>query len=330
MKKSTLIVALFFLFFQVKAQTLLSENFDTSLSWTAVHTIGTSTNPGWTRETTGFNPTCDPFSGSGMVQFNSYSINAGNSYDLTSPVIAFAGGDYRVKFKMYRDDAYLTNVDKIDVYYNTTQTSVGGTLLGTINRSIDLAPSESSNGWYSYWFTLPANVTGDGYVSFLATSDYGTNIFIDQVEVEVLPSCVEPSALVTSNITATSVDLSWTENGNSLSWAIEYGPSGFTPGSGTTVTTNVYPYTVTGLLPATNYDFYIQSNCGATLSAWTGPKTCVTNCVAVSSFTENFDASIDLPTCWKSFGPNFSGYVQASSGASSLPDNLYLYGSSFS
>ena len=144
MKKITLIVALFFLFFQGKAQTLLSENFDTSLSWTSSHveTVGTSTNPGWTNETTGFNPTCEPFSGAGMAQFNSYSINTGNSYDLTSPAIAFTGGDYRVKFKIFRDDYdyYLTNVDKIDVYYNTTQTSVGGTLLGTIFRSKDLAP----------------------------------------------------------------------------------------------------------------------------------------------------------------------------------------------
>ena len=330
MKKSTLIIALFFLFFQGKAQTLLTENFDTSLSWTAFHTEGPSTNPGWTNETTGFNPTCEPFSGAGMAQFNSYSINTGNSYDLTSPAIAFTGGDYRVKFKMYRDDAYLTNVDKIDVYYNTTQTSVGGTLLGTIFRSKDLAPSESSNGWYSYWFTLPANVTGDGYISFLASSDYGTNIFIDQVEVEVLPSCLEPSALVTSNITSSSVDVSWTENGNSSSWSIEYGPTGFTPGTGTTVIAYVYPFTITGLLPATSYDFYVQSTCSASLSSWSGPKTCETNCVAVSSFSENFDVATDLPICWKSLGPNFSGYVQQSSGASSLPNDLYLDGNSFS
>ena len=46
MKKSTLIIALFFLFFQGKAQTLLTENFDTSLSWTAFHTEGPSTNLG--------------------------------------------------------------------------------------------------------------------------------------------------------------------------------------------------------------------------------------------------------------------------------------------
>ena len=330
MKKITLIIALFCLFFQGKAQTLLTENFDTSLSWTVGHPDGTSTNPGWTREIVGTTPTCSPFSGTGMARFNSYSVNISNSYDLTSPAIAFTGGLYRVKFKMYRDDGYLTNVDKIDVYYNTTQTSVGGTLVGTINRSIGLAPVESSNGWYSYSFTLPENITGDGYVSFLATTAYGNNIFIDQVIVEILPACVEPSALVTSNITSSSVELSWTENGSSASWSIEYGPVGFTQGTGTTVTATTFPYAVTGLSPATNYDFYVQSNCSTSLSSWAGPKSCLTNCVSIATFTENFDASTNLPICWKSMGPNFSGYVQESTGASSLPNNLYLYGSSFS
>ena len=108
MKKITFFVALLLTIFNSNAQIVTSENFDTALNWTVVHTVGTSTNAGWTRETTGSFPTITPFAGAGMARFNSFSINVINSYDLTSPAITFTGGSYRVNFKMYRDVGYAT------------------------------------------------------------------------------------------------------------------------------------------------------------------------------------------------------------------------------
>ncbi len=85
-------------------------------------------------------------------------------------------------------------------------------------------------------------------------------------------SCPAPSDLATSNVTSTSVDLSWTPAGNETAWNIEYGPQGFTPGSGTTVAATTNPFTVTGLTTATAYEFYVQASCGAgDVSSWTGP-----------------------------------------------------------
>jgi hypothetical protein len=244
-------------------------------------------------------------------------------------VISFTGGFYRVKFKMYRDDGYPTNADKIDVYYNTTATSVGGTLLGTIRRAISYSPVEAVNGWYSYNFNLPDNITGDGYVSFLATTQYGNNTFIDQVVIENIPSCIEPIAIVASNVTDTGIDLAWTEIGSATSWNIEYGPVGFTPGTGTTVIANTNPSTLSGLSPNTSYNFYVQSNCAPALSLQTGPITAATNCVAVSTFTENFDASTNIPACWKYLGSQFNGFVNASIDSPSLPNVFILNGNTF-
>ncbi|MBP5401516.1 MAG: gliding motility-associated C-terminal domain-containing protein [Bacteroidales bacterium] len=45
-------------------------------------------------------------------------------------------------------------------------------------------------------------------------------------------------------------------------YIIEYGPSGFTPGTGTTVLVNSTWYEVTGLIPNDTYDFYIWYDCG--------------------------------------------------------------------
>ena len=87
-------------------------------------------------------------------------------------------------------------------------------------------------------------------------------------------SCSSPSNLSTSNITDTTMDLSWTAGGSETIWNIEYGPSGFSQGMGTTlsgITSN--PLTITGLSELTTYDFYVQADCSGAISAWYGPVT---------------------------------------------------------
>lgn len=180
MKKITIF---FFLLLSTlsEAQIVASQNFDTTLGWTATSTTA------WSRRTTGTAPSCLPYAGAGMARFYSYNLSAGITARLTSPAITFAGASYRVKFKMYRDSGYETDADNIKVYYNTTGLA-GGTLLGTVNRSRALAPVVSEDGWYSYAFDIPGTVSGTGYVHFLGTSAYGNNIFIDEVTVEQIPA----------------------------------------------------------------------------------------------------------------------------------------------
>jgi hypothetical protein len=205
MRKITLLLTLFLIAIQAQGQVLLTESFDSALNWTVAHTAGTSTVTGWSRVTLGTAPSCAPFSGAGMARFYSYNIATGNSYSLTSPGITFAGASYRVKFNMYRDSGYSTDADKIRVYYNTTASSTGGTLLGTVNRSIALAPVETADGWYSYSFDLPANVTGVGYISILATSAYGNNMFLDNVVVsQIQTNDAEMSSVNLAAVTATT------------------------------------------------------------------------------------------------------------------------------
>ena len=119
-----------------------------------------------------------------MARFYSYNIAVGNAYRLTSPSINFAGASYRIKFHMYRDGGYPTDADDIKVYHHTVLASpTAGTLLGTVNRSMALAPVVNAEGWYAYSFDLPAGVTGAGHMSFVATSQYGNNIFVDNVSI---------------------------------------------------------------------------------------------------------------------------------------------------
>jgi len=159
--------------------------------WLNIKTAGTGTPGTWDRQTAGTNPTCVPQSGVGMARYNCYSLSAGTIGELITPPINFPTDNYRVSFWMYRDNGYLTNADLLNVYYNTTNNSTGATLLGTINRSINLEPIVALTGWNQYNFNLPTGSTGNGrYLIFEAVSAFGNNIFLDEIvleEIQALP-----------------------------------------------------------------------------------------------------------------------------------------------
>lgn len=224
MKKITFFIALLFITFNSEAQVLISQSFDTALTWTASSAV-------WTRKTVGVSPSCTPFAGAGMAKFASYDYASGTTSRLTSPAIAFAGGSYRVKVSMFRDNGYPTDADNLKFYYNTTNTLTGATLLGTVNRSRSLAPTESTDGWYTYNFTIPGNPAANGYIIVSGTSAYGNNMYMDEISVQTiqtndaqlssidLASVLPPSAIGNNTISGninnlglspiTSLDLNW-------------------------------------------------------------------------------------------------------------------------
>lgn len=119
----------------------------------------------------------------------------------------------------------------------------------------------------------------------------------------VPPTCPKPLNLSATGITTTTAQLSWTENGSATTWNVEYGPVGFTPGQGTAVVATSNPFTLTGLNAATNYDVYVQSDCGGgDLSDWSNKVTIVTDCDVITTFpyVQDFDALAALPACWNS------------------------------
>ena len=89
-------------------------------------------------------------------------------------------------------------------------------------------------------------------------------------------NCINPTLLTATNITLGSADLGWT-GGLGTSWNLEWGPVGFTQGNGTTINVTINPYTLSGLLPNTGYDFYVQEDCGGTQSSWSGPLSFTTS-----------------------------------------------------
>ncbi len=123
------------------------------------------------------------------------------------------------------------------------------------------------------------------------------------------PSCIPPSSGTISNITGSTADFSWMEEGTATAWDLEYGVAGFAPTGTPTagyndITTN--PVTLTGLSGVTTYDVYYRADCGmddGDVSIWVGPVTFTTACTEISLYPacEDF-SSPGLPNCWGMVG----------------------------
>jgi hypothetical protein len=183
------------------------------------------------------------------------------------------------------------------------------------------------------------------YVAFKTHMVSSGNFYMDDLLIDVLPTCKMPTGLAMQSSTQNSVTLEWTERGSATSWNVEYGPTGFTQGTGTTVQANSNPFTVTGLTASTVYDFYVQSDCsGGDTSVWTPKVTAATQCDLITQipFAENFDmytgtsstsaSTNNLPICWaylnNGTSTSYSGYpivYNSSSSAASGSNSIRFY-----
>ena len=84
-----------------------------------------------------------------------------------------------------------------------------------------------------------------------------------------------------TNTDLTTVTLNWdTSLSAPPTYDFEYGPVGFSQGSGTSSSPTTNSSVLTGLTPNTVYDYYVRANCGSSQSTWstvnkfTTAKTC--------------------------------------------------------
>jgi hypothetical protein len=190
MKKILFFISAFIVCYSTFGQTFINESFDATTfpptGWTNVQVSGTGL---YTRVTAGTYPTITTHTGAGMAKYDCYNYSSGTSAMLATPSFNLTGlgtSTAVVSFWMYRDNGYPTDGDSIDIYINTTSSLTGASHLGNINRARSLAPVEATDGWYKYSFNIPATYIGTtNYVIFKATSRYGNNIFIDDINIQV-------------------------------------------------------------------------------------------------------------------------------------------------
>ena len=131
-----------------------------------------------------------------------------------------------------------------------------------------------------------------------------------------------------TNTATTSITLNWAASlSNPANYELEYGPTGFTQGSGTTVSPTTNSANLTGLTASTNYDFYIRSNCGATQSVWTTVNSFTT--AKVCPYTTGLDVPASL-IGWtiRSNGPGGQGLNSTGTAGQASTPGYWIFGSS--
>jgi hypothetical protein len=169
-----------------------------------------------------------------------------------------------------------------------------------------------SHGWYYKELIVNlSDYTGDVNIAFHVPPGEvgGSYLYIEDVHVETIPSCFEPTNLTASNITGNSAQLSWQTPSGMSAWDIEYGATSFTP-SGIPIDTAISnPHTITGLTPTASYDYYVRANCDTNgFSDWVGPFTFKTECgIFYAPLSEDFEENSSTEYCWTILDNNNDG-----------------------
>ena len=314
------------------------EDFEDDLVCWDTDLITGTTN--WVRDPdSGSGDISGPHTGDGFMEKNYSSSDAiliSPSFNLTA-----LGEDARVNVWLHRH-ADADADDLYTIYINTTSSLTGATQVLQLYSKANIAPTVPSTGWYQYFINIPStfNASDSVYVLFQGTTNAGFSSYdlgIDDFIVEAMPSCISPTDLSASAITAVSVNLGWTENGSSGNWDIEWGADGFTPtGTPNVNDTGDNPYNLTGLTAQTSYDFYVRSDCGmddtTDVSTWEGPYNFVTACDPFGDFTEGFETTATssvMPECWdKNIISTSSSYVYVSTSDFNTGSNALRMGNS--
>ena len=273
--------------------------------WTANPDMNQGTEPfKWmpraTGPTSGNGPLSD-FTGGNFMYCEASGSTAGDIATLTTPLIDVSTlttpALYFMQHRFYTTSAAPADMDvEVSNDFGTTWTNVYNV---TGNTQLS-----NSDPWSLVFVNLGA-YTGDTIQLRFIQTGVGCcgDAAIDSVVVDEAPLCPWPSQVSVPAVTSTTADFSWSDP-TGTSWDIEWGPCGYSQGTGTFTTTSSNPFTATGLAPNTCYDMYIRANCvaaGNGNSIWIGPIEFQTACAPYTApFTDNFDANPAnvIPTCW--------------------------------
>ncbi len=200
------------------------------------------------------------------------SVAVTGDWAYTPAFTLTAGTSYDFSF-WYKNDG-LTGWDSMKVAIGTAQLPGSMIYIGSTIYNIN------NTAFQEYRVTVPVGVTGSYY--------FGVNVYVngtpwyitfDDFNVEVAPSCPQPSAVTFSTITNNSATVNWTGLGAGNNFLYHFGnsptaPNGAvgTPHTGTTLN-------LTGLTGNTAYQYYVRQICAVgDTSQWAGPFTFTTAC----------------------------------------------------
>lgn len=191
---------------------------------------------------------------------------------------------------------------------------------------------KTTNGTSTTTLSSSQTVTASGTYYFRSQSSAGC--WGPEGSVTVTKDA-DPSGLAANTIIVNSAQLTWTGAG---SYIVEYGATGFTPGSGAVAGTggtiassnSTSPFSLTGLLGNTNYDVYVRRiNCpSAGMFGMNSPKVsfktlapCVAPTAQPTALNLTAVSTTQIDGSFTAASPVASGYLVIRSTSATLPGN---------
>ena len=227
--------------------------------------------------------------------------SGGTSGDLilVSPMLSDLNNTKRIVFQVYEDDSGS------DLIIGTMSDPSDATTFTTVHT---IAHADMTQDiWEEHIVNFNTFIGTDKFIAFKhgLGSTYD-RIYLDDFVYEEIPACVSPTVLNVNNVTTISAQLNWTASASTgavdYNWEIQ--PQGTAQGGATPIANGTGASSgvvATGLSANTNYDLFVQTNCGSDSSVWEGPFTFSTSCAAVTApYLQNFDATTApaVDVCW--------------------------------
>ena len=190
---------------------------------------------------------------------------------------------------IYALPAIDTNISVLQMGFWVKQTSSSYRLIVGVMSDLEdettFVPVDtiinSSTSAPEYHEVLFSNYTGNGhYIAFrnytTASYNYSYN-YIDDVVVDLIPTCPAPTGVTAELVNASTAIVSWTPYDSTQNiFEVAYG-TGTNPDSMLFVYSNTASATITGLAPETNYNIYVSAICSpADVSPWSIPSNVYT------------------------------------------------------
>ncbi len=262
----------------------LSEGFETypATGWTESHTGNDELNQ----------TTNQAHLGAHSVLFN-FGNNIGvDTSKLISPVITSLNPGSELRFWEFQQAGTFYQYHGVWISVNGgTPFEISNLGVGTdgtwVEKIIDLSAYAGDNIQLSFVYKGIPNGLHDAW-------------YLDDVSVDALLTCPPPTNVDTiGSPSTTSVNLTWVNGANDSSWVIEYGPTGFSQGTGTMVNAGSNPFLLTGLTPATEYDIYVHSLCSLyDTSVFVDADITITTLCPNETLPYVQDFTTYQPTCW--------------------------------
>jgi hypothetical protein len=159
----------------------------------------------------------------------------------------------------YNDDFVFTAEERVGY----TLTEIGSNETGTFSILLDCTAPAGMHRMRvrDVWNTEAATIDPCANYGYGETEDY-------DIMIEGFAGCVAPFGTVVNNINTVSALLSWESGCGHLSWDLYVGPAGGGLPANPSYSNILSPYLVTGLLPFTEYEFYVRANCANGISDW--------------------------------------------------------------